>query len=70
MRLNITLSFDDIVNALKHLSPQKREELLENLQAATSPSYRTSVREARAEYRAGRTYTHKEVFKNRARTTK
>ena len=37
------------------------ESFLEDLLAATSPEYLTSIREARADYKAGRTMSHKEV---------
>jgi len=60
--LKVSISFDDLVNALKKLSPENREEFIENLLAATSPSYINSIREARAEYQKGKVYSHEQVF--------
>ncbi len=37
-------------------------DFLEDLLAAHSPQFRKSIREARADYRAGRVHTHQEVF--------
>ena len=61
--LNVKLSFYDIVNALKQLSPEARQDFIEDLQAATSPSYIKSIKEARAEYDTGKVFFHKEAFK-------
>jgi PHD/YefM family antitoxin component YafN of YafNO toxin-antitoxin module len=43
------------------MKKKDRESFLEDLLAATSPEYLTSIREARADYKAGRTMSHKEV---------
>jgi len=51
-----------IIEAVKKMKKQDREEFLENLLAATSPEYLTSIREARTEYKTGRTAGHKDVF--------
>ena len=37
-------------------------DLFEDLLALTSKDYLKSVREARADYKAGRTHTHRDVF--------
>jgi hypothetical protein len=63
--LKVGLKFYDIVDALKQLDPKTRQDFIEDLQAATSPSYVKAVKEARAEYRAGKTLSHNEVFKER-----
>jgi len=63
--LNVKLSFYDIVNALKQLNPKARQDFIEDLQAATSPSYIKSIKEARAEYDTGKVFAHKETFKER-----
>ena len=63
--LNVKLSFYDIVNALKQLNPKARQDFIEDLQAATSPSYIKSIKEARAEYDTGKVFSHKETFKER-----
>ena len=61
--LKVKLSFYDIVNALKQLNPTARQDFIEDLQTATSPSYIGSIKEARAEYDTGKVLSHKEVFK-------
>jgi len=60
--LEVKLSFYDIVNALKQLNPKARQDFIEDLQAATSPSYIESIKEARAEYDTGKVLFHKEVY--------
>jgi PHD/YefM family antitoxin component YafN of YafNO toxin-antitoxin module len=52
----------DIITAVKKMKKAEREAFLEDLLAATSPEYLRSIKEARADYKAGRVYTHKEVF--------
>jgi hypothetical protein len=61
--LNVKLSFYDIVNALKQLTPNARQDFIEDLQAAMSPSYINSIKEARAEYNTGKVFSHTETFK-------
>ncbi|MBW2182332.1 MAG: hypothetical protein JRF49_00505 [Deltaproteobacteria bacterium] len=60
--VQISLSQKDIIDAVKKMKKKDRESFLEDLLAATSPEYLTSIREARADYKTGRTMTHKEVF--------
>ena len=52
----------EIIEAVKKMKRHDREEFLEDLLAATCPEYFTSIREARAEYKAGQTVSHKDVF--------
>lgn len=52
----------DIITAVKKMKKAEREAFLEDLLAATSPEYLRSIKEARADYKAGRVYTQKEVF--------
>ena len=52
----------EIIEAVKKMKKHDREEFLEDLLAATCPEYLTSIREARAEYEAGQTVSHKDVF--------
>ena len=52
----------EIIEAVKKMKKHDREEFLEDLLAATCPEYLTSIREARAEYKAGQTVSHKDVF--------
>ena len=60
--LKVRISPEDIIDAVKEMKKKERETFLEDLLAATSPEYLASVREARADYKAGRAKTHEEVF--------
>ena len=54
---------EEIINAVKRMGKKERDAFLEDLLGATSPSYLRSIREARADYKAGRVKEgHKEVF--------
>ncbi len=46
------------------MKKQDRDVFLEDLLAATSPEYIESIKEARADYKAGRVKSHEEVFGN------
>jgi hypothetical protein len=48
------------------MKKKERDAFLEDLLASTSPEYLQSIKEARADYKAGRTKTHIEVFGNSA----
>ena len=61
-QLKVPISTDEIVEAVKKMKRKEREAFIEDLIASTSPEYLQSIREARAEYKAGKTKTHKEVF--------
>ena len=52
----------DIIAAVKKMKKEKRDGFLEDLLASTSPEYLRSIREARADYEAGRVKSHEEVF--------
>jgi hypothetical protein len=60
--LKVSISPEEIIEAVKEMKKKERETFLENLLAATSPEYLESIREARADYKAGRMKTHEEVF--------
>jgi Mg/Co/Ni transporter MgtE len=51
-----------VIEAVKRMNKDEREDFLENLLAATSPEYLDSIKEAREDYRNGRIYSHDEVF--------
>jgi hypothetical protein len=51
-----------IVMAIKKMSKKKRDVFLEDLLASTSPEYLKSIKEAKADYKAGRIKSHEEVF--------
>jgi len=61
--LKIGVSINDLISAIKELSEEDREFLIENLLAATSPEYLESIKEARRDYKEGHTIPHTELFK-------
>ena len=61
-RVQINLQPSEIIDAVKKMKKKDGEAFWEDLIAATSPEYLSSIKEARADYKAGRTMTHKEIF--------
>ena len=55
---------EDIIAAVRKMKKEKRDGFLEDLLASTSPEYLRSIKEARADYEAGRVKSHEEVFGN------
>lgn len=53
---------EDIIEAVRELREKERQAFIEDLLASTSLEYLNSIREARAEYKAGRVKRHEEVF--------
>jgi hypothetical protein len=53
---------EEIIEAVKRMKKKERDTFLEDLLASTSPEYLRSIREARADYKAGKVKTHEEVF--------
>ena len=60
--VKIQVKPEEIIEAIKGMEKRKREAFLEDLIAATSPEYLSSIREARADYKMRRIKTHEEVF--------
>jgi hypothetical protein len=60
--IKVNLSRREIIGAVKAMKKGERESFLEELLAATSPEYLESIKEARADYKAGRIKKHDEVF--------
>jgi hypothetical protein len=60
--LQIEVRPEDIIQAVKRMKKSERDAFLEDLLAATSPEYVSSIKEARADYKAGRVKSHEEVF--------
>ncbi len=60
--IQIEIRPEEIVEAVKKMSKEEQEDFLEELLAATSSEYLESIKEAREDYKAGRTYSHNEVF--------
>ena len=53
---------EEVIEAVKKMKKRERDAFLEDLLASTSPEYLESIKEARADYKAGRVKTHEEVF--------
>ncbi len=64
LELKVPISTDEIIDAVKKMKKSDREVFVEDLLAIISPEYVLSIKEARAEYRAGKTKSHKEIFGN------
>jgi len=60
--VKINLDPEEIIKAIKKMKKKGRDAFLEDLLASTSPEYLNSIKEARADYKAGRIKTHEEVF--------
>ena len=60
--VKIDLNRGELIKAIKAMRKKERDAFLEDLLATTSPEYLESIREARADYKAGRIKTHAEVF--------
>jgi hypothetical protein len=53
---------EEIIQAIKKMKKVERDSFLEDLLAATSPEYLESIKQARADYKAGKTVSHEEAF--------
>jgi len=62
--IQLEISTEKIIQAVKRMSKKERSAFLEDLLAATSPEYLESIKEAREDYKAGRVKGHPEVFGN------
>ncbi len=60
--LKVPISADEIIEAVKRMKKKDREAFIEDLLAITAPDYLQSIREAREEYKAGKTKSHNEIF--------
>lgn len=60
--VKIQVKPEEIIEAVKAMEKRRREAFVEDLIAATSPEYLSSIREARVDYKAKRVKTHEEVF--------
>ncbi len=60
--VNISMTSEQIISAIKNMEKTQQEAFIEDLLAAVSPEYLESIREARADYREGRVYSHEDVF--------
>lgn len=64
IEVKVGVSLSELVAALRQMSNEDREWFLDNLLAAASPQYLESIREARGDYRQGRTIAAEEVFRD------
>ena len=60
--VKIEVKPEEIIEAVKGMKKRQRDAFLEDLLASISPEYLESIKVARADYRARRIKTHKEVF--------
>lgn len=58
----IQISPEQIINAVKILDKEQQENLIEDLLAIISPQYLNSIKEARTDYKQGKTHSHEDVF--------
>ena len=61
--LAVDLTADQVIAAVRRMKLADRRDFIEDLLAATSPEYLSSIREARADRRAGRVKPLREVFR-------
>lgn len=62
--IQIEVKPENIIEAVRNMKKRERDAFLEDLLAATSPEYLESIKDARADYKAGRVKSHTEVFGN------
>jgi hypothetical protein len=60
--IRVEVKQEEIIHAVKKMRKKERDAFLEDLLASISPEYLKSIREARSDYKAGRTKSHDEVF--------
>ncbi len=60
--VSIPMTSEQIISAIKNMEKTQQEAFVEDILAAVSPEYLESIREARADYRAGRVCSHEDVF--------
>ena len=60
--VKVNLTRQEIIGAVKSMNKRDRDDFLEELLATTSPEYLESIKDARADYKAGRVKTHDEAF--------
>ena len=63
IEIKVGLPLSRLIAAVRELTDEEREFLIENLLAATSPEYLESIKEARRDYKEGRIVSHAEMFK-------
>ena len=61
--IKMDINTQSVIEAVKNMRKEEQEDFIENLHAAISLEYLDSIKEAREDYKSGRTYSHDEVFK-------
>ena len=64
LKVEVGISLDELVAAVKSMKKEDREWFLENLLASTSSEYLKSIKEARKDYQEGNTIEADELFKD------
>jgi len=59
--VKVNLNPEEIIKAIKKMKKRERDAFLEDLLASTSPEYLNSIKEARADYKAGRIKVHEKT---------
>jgi hypothetical protein len=54
LAVKVPISSSEIIEAVKKMKKKDRDPFIEDLPAITSPEYLKSIKEARADYQAGR----------------
>lgn len=62
LAVKVPVSADEIIGTVKKMKKKDRDAFIEDLLAMTSPEYLTSIKEARADYKASRTKTQKDIL--------
>ncbi len=60
--LRVEVNPATVIQAMKKMKKEERQNFLEDLIAATSPEYLRSIKEARRDFRSGRVKSHQQVF--------
>ena len=60
--IKIEIKPEEIIEDVRKMKKKERDAFLEELIAVASPEYLESIRDARDDYKAGRTQTHGEIF--------
>ncbi len=65
LSIEVNLTPTQIIQAVMRMKKEERTSFVEDLLAVASPEYIKSIEEAREDYKKGRIYSHKEVFKTK-----
>jgi len=60
--IKIEIKPEEIIEDVRKMKKKERDAFLEELIAVASPEYLESIKDARDDYKAGRTQTHEEIF--------